>query len=130
MTDASNPDQAGRIVGSASRSEAQPAAVGPLYARVPLAAVLDPEIDDGELRTLALICAYMKADNHAWPSQGLMAFALARSRSTVNRHVKALEKRGHVNVNRYRHQDGSRRCTYRVNFTPKRLPQWPGKSRS
>lgn len=130
MTDASNLDSAYPLVANTSKAKAQPAAAGPLFSRVPLAALLDPEIDDGELRTLALLCAYMGSDNYAWPSQGLMAFASSRSRSTVNRHVKALEERGHVTVNRYRHSDGSRRCTYEVNFTPKRLPQWPGKSRT
>jgi hypothetical protein len=102
---------------------------GGLYGRVPIAAIFDPEVAEGELRTLAVICAYMRPDNFAWPSQALMGLGSIRSRSTINRHVRKLERRGHITVHRYRHADGSMRCTYRVNFTPRHLPQWPGKSR-
>jgi hypothetical protein len=34
------------------------------------------------------ICAYMRSDNWAWPSQGLLGIATERSRSAVNRSVK------------------------------------------
>jgi hypothetical protein len=121
----------GALIQPARGAPSEPAATksGGTFGRLPIAAMFDPLLQDGELRTLAMICAYMRSDNYAWPSQGLLAFASGRSRSTINRHVKNLEVRGHLTVNRYRHADGSLRCTYKVNFTQKRLPQWPGKSR-
>jgi hypothetical protein len=98
---------------------------GGLFARVPLAALVDRELNDGDLRTLTAICAYMGKDDYAWPSQTLIGIAAGRSRSAVNASVKRLAARGHLEVHRYRHRDGSRRCTYRVNFTPRRLPKLP-----
>jgi hypothetical protein len=100
-------------------------AKGGSFARVPIAALVDNSLNDGDLRILGGICAYMRKDDYAWPSQLLLAFATGRSRCAANRSVKKLESRGHITVNRYRSRDGSLRCTYQVNFKPTPLPQLP-----
>lgn len=98
---------------------------GGIFARIPIAALIDRSLNDGDLRTLGGICAYMRRDDYAWPSQFLLGFATGRSRCAANRSVKKLESRGHITVNRYRHRDGSLRCTYQVHFKPAALPQLP-----
>jgi Helix-turn-helix domain len=98
---------------------------GGSFARVPIAALVDRSLNDGDLRTLGGICAYMRKDDYAWPSQLLLGFATGRSRCAANRSVKKLESLGHITVNRYRHRDGSLRCTYQVNFKPTPLPRLP-----
>lgn len=98
---------------------------GGQFARIPIAAILDRALNDGDVRVLGGICAYMRPDNWAWPSQTLLGFATGRSRSAANRSVKKLERQGHIEVHRTRYRDGSLRCSYRVNFTPRHLPQLP-----
>jgi Helix-turn-helix domain len=98
---------------------------GPIFARLPIAAILDVALSDGDRTVLSGICAYMRSDNWAWPSQTLLGIATGRSRSAVNRSIKRLEQRGHIDVHRNRYRDGSLRCSYRVNFTPRHLPHLP-----
>jgi hypothetical protein len=98
---------------------------GGSFARVPIAALVDRSLNDGDVRTLGGICAYMRKDDYAWPSQLLLGMATGRSRCAANRSVKKLESLGHITVNRYRHRDGSLRCTYQVNFKPTPLPRLP-----
>jgi hypothetical protein len=100
----------------------QPRAV---FARIPIAALIDRSLHDGDLRTLGGICAYMRKDDYAWPSQFLIGIATGRSRCAANRSVKKLESRGHITVHRYRHRDGNLRCTYLVHFKPTTLPRLP-----
>ena len=41
---------------------------GGSFARVPIAALVDRSLNDGDVRTLGGICAYMRKDDYAWPS--------------------------------------------------------------
>ena len=66
---------------------------GGSFARVPIAALVDRSLNDGDVRTLGGICAYMRKDDYAWPSQLLLGMATGRSRCAANRSVKKLESR-------------------------------------
>ena len=121
-------DPEARTASETSEGTDQPTtntAGGGSFARIPIAALVDRSLNDGDLRTLGGICAYMRKDDHAWPSQLLLGFATGRSRCAANRSVKKLEKQGHITVNRYRARDGSLRCVYRVNFKITPLPRLP-----
>jgi hypothetical protein len=74
---------------------------GGSFARVPIAALVDRSLNDGDVRTLGGICAYMRKDDYAWPSQLLLGMATGRSRCAANRSVKKLASRGHITVNLY-----------------------------
>jgi hypothetical protein len=105
--------------------EKEKAGEGGLYARVPIRALVDPNVTDGDFRVLAAIAGYMRRNNVAWPSQDLLAVAANMERPSVTRCIRRLEALGHLTVQRFRSKNGHKQAIYKVHMPATHLPRKP-----
>ncbi len=89
------------------------------WGRVPSWWLDHPEIDADGLAVLAALSTYANTRGECWPSQGTLAAALKRSRSTVNRIIGHLHANGIIEVEARSSSSGGRlSCLYRLRLEP------------
>ena len=80
---------------------------GKWFAIIPGAAVFDPNLTDGEFRTLAALAAYASGDRLTTPAQATIAARLGYLRTSVCRAIRKVQMRGYLElVKRTRKQNG------------------------
>lgn len=80
---------------------------------MPIRALTDPEVTDGMVRTLALLCSYCNRAGITWVSQARLAKDSGTSRQAVTRQLGKLKALGYVEVVS-KHYRGVRPDTVRV----------------
>lgn len=86
---------------------------------IPSRAVADEELTATQLRVLLAIGSYTGKDQSAYPKQSTIAEAIGIARETVNRAIKALAKRGYIEVHEQRRSDGGQAANlYVVKLDP------------
>ncbi|HEX6960005.1 MAG TPA: helix-turn-helix domain-containing protein [Ferrovibrio sp.] len=89
-----------------------------IFARLPQAAIFDPNLPASALRVLAALCAYIDQEGKCWPSIGTLAERLGDGYSPrmVQRHLRALEAAGHISIELQPNGVGKSSNLYRVRF--------------
>lgn len=84
---------------------------------MPLRALTDPEVTDGLVKTLALVCSYCNRAGITWVSQARLAKDAGTSRQAVTKQLGKLKALGYIQVVS-KHYRGIRPDTIRVIFDP------------
>jgi DNA-binding transcriptional ArsR family regulator len=65
---------------------------------IPLRAIRDKALTDGQLRALAILCSYCNRAGITWVSQGRLAKDMQVSQQSISKHLKALSAAGYIEV--------------------------------
>jgi DNA-binding transcriptional ArsR family regulator len=84
---------------------------------VPLRAIRDRALTDGQLRALAILCSYCNRAGITWVSQGRLAKDMQVSQQSISKHLKALSAAGYIEVTAKGFR-GERANTTRVIYDP------------
>jgi hypothetical protein len=84
---------------------------------VPLRAIRDRELTDGQLRALAILCSYCNRAGITWVSQARLAKDMQVSQQSISKHLKALVAAGYIEVTAKGFR-GERANTTRVIYDP------------
>ena len=84
---------------------------------VPLRAIRDRALTDGQLRALAILCSYCNRAGITWVSQGRLANDMQVSQQSISKHLKALSAAGYIEVTAKGFR-GERANTTRVIYDP------------
>ena len=95
--------------------EKEPAPDQRKVAILPIRALTDPQVTDGMVRTLALVCSYCNRAGITWVSQARLAKDAGTSRQAVTKQLGKLKALGYIEVVS-KHYRGIRPDTVRVIF--------------
>lgn len=87
------------------------------HAVLPIRAVTDKRLTDGQFRALALLCSFCNRAGITWVSQKRLAADLQVSQQAISKHMRALTQLGYIEVTR-RGFRGEKPNTTRVIFDP------------
>lgn len=89
------------------------------YAKIPVRAIDDPQLNSAAFRVLLSLCTYTDRDGYCYPSQGTIAKKLRVSRQAVNKQIRVLFRLGYIHVtHRWNPSSGETSCYYQVIFDP------------
>jgi len=96
------------------------------FSVAPAKAAIDKDLPDTVYRTLAVLGIYGDTNGWCWPSTTTIAELRGMSRQAVSKHIRTLEERGYLNVQkRYKEDGGQTSNMYQIRFDYDAPPATP-----